>query len=180
MKTELITRRCLNCGIDTHKGLFCARCDKVQYIAWMFAEFHSDPEIRLKFLEEQDREKITCAKDLIDAAAKKKAVRLDWLGRSIRRHFYKLSFDAERNIYSRALRLAKSDATAEIEARQRALLESENGMSLADEYAENVLRQGSANGNFSRKNPEWDADYSKNQKAYAGFTPANSEPELGF
>jgi len=182
MKAPLITRRCSNCGIDTHRGMFCTRCDRVLYIAWMLADFHKDPEIRLKFLQEQSRERITCGQDIVDIAEKKGATRLKWLGKSVKRHCYKLSLDAEKNIYARAMRVAESQAKAEIEVRDRAYAEMTEGVdvSMADELAEKALQAGMNNGNYSRKNPEWTADYSKNQKAYAGFTAAESEPEILF
>lgn len=173
-------RRCLNCGIETHKGLQCQRCDKVLYISWMFADFHPDPEIRLKFLQEQERENINSPETLKRVAEQRQAFRLLGFSKALMRMVYGLSPDNQINIYLRAIRAAKAKAEDEIKAREKAMLALTSGKDvvMADEVANKILNQNPDN--YSRKNPEWSADYSKNQTAYAGFTPSNSEPEVSF
>jgi len=180
MKTEIITRRCANCGLETARGLFCNRCDTVTYLSWMFEQFHGDPYIRSKFVEEQYREKINCGADLQKVAESRGAPRLKWLAKSITRLCYKYDLPAQCNIYARALRHCEAKAKAEIaviERKRIEVIECPESI-LADEVADKILQQ--AKGNFSRKDPTWSADYDKNQKAYAGFTPAQSDPENLF
>lgn len=177
MKSNVITRRCLNCGLDTAKGLYCHRCDTVLYISWMIEDFHTDPHIRKRFIEELQQDKINSGQDLLKKAESMNAERTKRLATRITRMSHKFDYPAQCNIFARALRVATSKANAESEAIERQLKEVIEcpESKLADEVAENILRQASPH--FSTKNPDFTADWSKDQKAYAGFNHAQSEPD---
>lgn len=116
---ELPKRTCTNCARETKKGIYCKTCDAVWFIAERIESYHSDPVVRLAFIQELKRKNLFNPIDIFREGKDTKARKLMILGHQLMGFCLGFVGDEITTLVSRGYNLAKINTDREIERVER-------------------------------------------------------------
>jgi hypothetical protein len=112
-------RTCTNCARETKKGIYCKTCDAVWFIAERIESYHSDPVLRLAFIQELKRKNLFNPKDIYKEGKDTKARKFMILGHQLMGFCLGFVKDEITTLVSRGYNLAKINTDREIERVER-------------------------------------------------------------
>jgi len=138
METET-KRKCYNCGVPHHRGIYCPKCDKICFVSIIFDEYIANPEHRLGFLESLQAHKITDITDLRLEAKRRDKPLMKMLADSIDNLTRSMTRDTGKEIFRRALdrSLARSKQEAKCATNKREAWNAVYGI-IADAVPQNT------------------------------------------
>lgn len=160
-----LKRKCSNCGIPNFRGMFCSKCDKIIYVSFQFDEYIGNPEHRLNFLESIAKHNVSDLPALRAEATRREKPMMHSLANRIANMIGNVPFDLSGEIFRRALQKSTTRAKQEAEA--------------VDEKREatNAIYRAMAGVDTTSNR---DRAPTAKEKAYEGFTPADTEQSLIF
>jgi hypothetical protein len=132
----MITRKCF-CGRPTTKGLYCTRCDSVNFCVMVIDDYQLDPVKRVMTLDSIESHRITHPAIMVKVGNDKGIPGFIGLGKTLLNRMHKHDYEAQMAIFGKAIREARSKADAEVLARHRATKDAEaahaEGMAMISE-----------------------------------------------
>jgi len=116
---ELPKRTCINCARETKKGIYCRTCDAVWFISERIESYHSDPVLRLSFIQELKRKNLFNPHDIFKEGKENKARKMMILGHQLMGFCLGFVGDEITTLVSRGYNLAKINTEREIERIER-------------------------------------------------------------
>jgi len=116
---ELPRRTCTNCARETKKGIYCRTCDAVWFIAERVGNYHVDPVLRMKFINELKEKNFFNPLEIYRDGEKNKARKFMILGHQLMGFCLGFVGDEITNLLSRGYNLAKINTQREIDRIER-------------------------------------------------------------